>query len=277
MKLSKSVYLLILILICVPVHAAERIVSIGGSITEILFQLGLEDKIVAVDTTSQYPQATKDMKNVGYMRALSAEPIMALNPDLIIYQEDAGPVETIEHLQASGMKLVKVSNKHSIQGVLKKVSEVSKAVNMESQGQELIEDIRQQLNKLPQYDNASAPRVMFILSFDKASALVAGKQTGADGIIELAGGDNVINDFNSYKPLSAEAIIKSAPDFILTTHRAVASVGSEEDVLALPALRLTPAARNKQIIVMDGLLLLGFGPRIAHAAYNLSSAIYSIQ
>jgi len=118
---------------------------------------------------------------------------------------------------------------------------------------------------------------MFILSFDKASALVAGKQTGADGIIELAGGDNVISDFNSYKPLSAEAIIKSAPDFILTTHRAVASVGSEEDVLALPALRLTPAARNKQIIVMDGLLLLGFGPRIAHAANNLSSAIYSIQ
>ena len=268
------VFLFTLLLLCWPVHALERIVSIGGSITEILFELGLQEKIVAIDTTSQYPPATGNMKNVGYLRALSAEPIIALNPDLIIYQTGAGPRETIEQLQAAGMKLAEISHKHSIQGVLEKIEQVSLAVNMAHKGSELISAVERQIESLKQIDRQTKPGVMFILSLDKASALVAGRQTGADGVISLAGGKNVVDNFNSYKPLGAEAIIKLAPEYILTTHRVVASVGGEQDVLNLPALRLTPAAKNNKLIVMDTLLLIGFGPRIGQAVSHLANAIH---
>lgn len=267
-------FLFALLLLCRPAHALERIVSIGGSITEILFELGLQEKIVAIDTTSQYPPATGSMKNVGYLRALSAEPIIALNPDLIIYQAGAGPPETIEQLQAAGMQLAKISHKHSLQGVLEKIEQVSLAVNMVPKGSQLISAVEGQLASLKQINRQTRPGVMFILNLDEASALVAGRQTGADSIISLAGGQNVVDHFNSYKPLGAEAIIKLAPEYILTTHRVVASVGSEQDVLNLAALRLTPAAKNNKLIVMDSLLLIGFGPRIGQAVSHLANAIH---
>ena len=257
-------------------QASERIVSIGGAITEILFELGLQENIIAVDTTSKYPESVKAMRNVGYMRALSAEPIIALNPDLILYQEDAGPYETIEHLKASGMNLVKISNTPSVQGVKNKIIEVADAVNKHDQGELIINEMERKLSVLRDHANdiSHPARIMFVLSFDKGSALVAGKETGADGIISLANGINVIDHFSSYKPLGAESVVKLAPDYVLTTHRAIAGVGTVDDVLNLPVMRLTPAAMNKQLIVMDGLLLLGFGPRIALAASDLQNALH---
>ena len=145
---------------------------------------------------------------------------------------------------------------------------------MHEQGNLMVSEIEKQLGLLQHQNIDSRPRVMFVLSFDKGSALVAGKETGADGIIALANGVNVIDHFSSYKPLGAESIVQLAPDYVLTTHRAVTGVGTLEDVLNLPVLKLTPAARNKQVIVMDGLLLLGFGPRIALAANDLQSALH---
>src|SRR4051812_20647211 len=84
----------------VEVKDANRIVSVGGAVTEILYELGLKDRIVAVDTTSLYPvEALKQKPNVGYMRALSAEGVLGLNPSLVLAIDGAGPKETIAVLE----------------------------------------------------------------------------------------------------------------------------------------------------------------------------------
>lgn len=258
-------------------YSAERIVSIGGSITEILFELNLQNKIIAVDTTSLYPPSVTSIQNVGYMRALAAEPIIALNPDLIIYQDGSGPPETIESLHTSGMHIVKIPHEPTVEGVINKIHEVAQAVSEIERGRELVSRIRNELIELDRFINGvnKSAKVMFVLSFDEGSALVAGSETSANGIINMAKAENVADDFSSYKPLSAEAIVELAPEYVLTTHRAIKSVGSEEDILELPVLKLTPAARNDRLIVMDGLLLLGFGPRLATAANELARALYS--
>ncbi|MEM7304668.1 MAG: ABC transporter substrate-binding protein [Pseudomonadota bacterium] len=270
-----------LFLICIAyspsIIAAERIVSIGGSITEILYEFDLQDNIIAVDTTSQYPEGTQDKPNVGYMRTLAAEPIIAMNPDLILYLEGAGPPETIEQLEQTGINMVMVSNEHSIDGVKSKISEVAEAVGMQDKGEALSASLDTQYQQLNEYLNGvdESARVIFILSFDQSSAMVAGKDTGADSIIRIAKGENVADDFKSYKPLGAESIAKLAPEYVLTTDFALRNFSSQDEILNSPLLKLTPAAEGDNLIVMDQLLLLGYTPRVVIAADQLAHELHT--
>ncbi len=257
--------------------SAERIISIGGSVTEVLHELNIADKIVAVDTTSQYPASIQSLPDIGYMRALSAEPLIALNPDLILYKQGAGPPEVLAMLRQAKMNMVEVNSTPTIPGVFKKIREIATAVNKDKAGEQLIQKITDQQHELNEYikDIHHQPNVMFILSFEQGAALVAGKDTAANGIIELAGGRNVADNFYSYKPVSAESMLKLSPDYILTTQRAVNALGSLEKIKKLPGLNLTTAIKEDQIIVMDELLLLGFGPRIATASLMLAEQIHT--
>ncbi|MEM8844184.1 MAG: ABC transporter substrate-binding protein [Pseudomonadota bacterium] len=259
------------------VIAAERIISIGGSITEILYEFNLQDKIVAVDTTSQYPSDAQDKPNVGYMRTLSAEPIIALNPDLILYLEGSGPAETIDQLSQAGINMVMIPNEYSIEGVKNKVGLVADAVDMQEEGQQLISNISAQEKQLNDYlsDIDQQANVIFIMMFDESSAMVAGKDTGADNMISMAKGKNVVDNFKSYKPLGAESITQLAPDYVLTTERAVKSFNNKAEILNTPLLKLTPAAENQNIIVMDELLLLGYSPRVVNATNQLAEELHS--
>ena len=97
-------------------HDPARIVSIGGAITEILYALGLEDRLAGVDTTSLYPAAAlRDKPNVGYMRQLSAEGVLGLNPSLVLAVQGSGPKETMDVLEAAKVPLVLVPETFSEQ------------------------------------------------------------------------------------------------------------------------------------------------------------------
>lgn len=99
----------------------DRIIAIGGSITEIIYALGAEDRLVAVDSTSMYPaSALERHPDVGYMRALSAEPVLSVNPDVILAIDDAGPPEVLEQLQATGVTVLTIPDEPSIEGLLRR-------------------------------------------------------------------------------------------------------------------------------------------------------------
>ena len=122
--------------------------------------------------------------------------------------------------------------------------------------------------------NGSPKRVLFILSTAGGRITAAGHDTGADGIITMAGAVNAIDEFSNYKQMSDEAIAAAAPDVILAMDRPGDHGLTLETLQTLPALKLTPAAQNGQLIRMDGALLLQFGPRAASAVKDLSQALY---
>jgi iron complex transport system substrate-binding protein len=103
---------------------------------------------------------------------------------------------------------------------------------------------------------------------------VAGRETGADTIIELAGGVNAVQGYAGYKPLTSEAVIAAAPDVILLLDKGLESIGGSAALWELPGLALSPAGRQRRVISLDGLLLLGFGPRLGQAAMTLQQALY---
>jgi iron complex transport system substrate-binding protein len=259
----------------VAVKDASRIVSVGGAVTEILYALGLAGHVVAVDTTSLYPPAARTKPNVGYMRQLSAEGVLGLNPSLVLASEASGPKETMAVLEAASVPLVLVPEHYTGEGVVEKVEIVARAAGAAGGGACLTAAIRRDLAALAAMRARVAHplRVLFILSFMGNRAMVAGRNTAADGIIKLAGGVNAIDDYEGYKLVNDEAVVAVKPDVVLAMEREGAVLDAAT-VFAHPAFKLTPAAANKRFVSMEGLYLLGFGPRTARAARDLGAKLY---
>lgn len=245
----------------------QRIVSIGGSVTEVLYALGLGDRIIAVDSTSLYPPAAQDLAQVGYVRALAAEPIIAMDADLVLAEGDAGPPAVLQQLREAGVPVTLIADTPSPEGVVEKVREVAAAVGMPAEGAALAGEIEAAFAALAARREAVAerPTVLFLLSHSGAP-MAAGRGTSADAIIRLAGGRNVVEGFSGYKPLSPEMAVQAAPEVLLLTTQGVEAMGGAQRVAEHPALGLTPAAREGRIYAYDALLLLGFGPRTPEAA-----------
>jgi heme transport system substrate-binding protein len=260
----------------VTISDPARIVSIGGAITEILYALGFEERIAGVDTTSLYPvQAMREKANVGYMRQLSAEGVLGLNPSLVLAMQGSGPKETIAILEAAKVPLVMVPETFTEQGLIDKIKLVGHAMGADPRAECLTRVVAGDLAQLRELRaKVTKPvRVMFVMSLLNGRAMVAGKTTAANEIIQLAGAVNAIDAYDGYKPVNDEAIIAAKPDVVLTIGRGKDSLEADA-VFAHPAFALTPAAGNKAFVSMEGLYLLGFGPRTAAAARDLSVKLY---
>jgi len=260
----------------VAIENPSRIVSIGGAVTEILYALGLEDRIVGVDTTSVYPTAAlRDKPNVGYMRQLSAEGVLGLNPSLVFAMQGSGPKEAMDVLEAAKVPLVLVPEIHSEDGLLEKVRLVGHAMGVDARAGCLTTAVSNDLRQLRELRaKVTKPvRVMFVMSLLGGRAMVAGQKTAANEIITLSGGINAIDGYDGYKMINDEAIVAAKPDVVLSIQRSRDSLDAQS-VYAHPAFAMTPVAANKTFISMEGLYLLGFGPRTAAAARDLSIQLY---
>jgi iron complex transport system substrate-binding protein len=260
----------------VIVENPSRIVSIGGAITEILYALGLEDRITGVDTTSVYPPtALRDKPNVGYMRQLSAEGILGLNPLLIFAMQGSGPKETMDVLDAAKVPLVLVPETFSEQGLLDKIKLVGHAMGVDARAACLTAAASGDLAQLRELRaKVTRPiRVMFVMSLQSGRTMVAGHKTAANEIVNLAGAVNAIDSFDGYKMINDEAIVAARPDVVLSIQRSSDNLDADQ-VYAHPAFALTPVAANRTFLQMEGLYLLGFGPRTAAAARDLSLKLY---
>ena len=254
----------------------SRLITLGGSVTEIAVALGVEGRLVARDTTSNFPDSIQSLPDVGYIRALSPENILALDPALIVAEGDAGPPEAVEVLTAAGIPFVLVPEATDPQGIIAKITAVAEALGQPEKGAELAAKVQAGLDAATARAAAVAKpkRVLFILSLQGGRVMAGGEGTEAEGIIRLAGGINAATGFQGYKPMTDEAVLTAQPDVILMMDREGELSISDADVLAQPALSQTPAAGAAAILRMDGMLLLGFGPRTPEAALALHDALY---
>jgi iron complex transport system substrate-binding protein len=260
----------------VKISDTSQIVSVGGSVTEILYALGLESRVIAVDSTSLFPpRALAEKKNVGYMRQLSAEGVLGLTPSLVLAADGSGPKETIAVLQSAAVPFVRIPDRFTGESIVEKIKLISAATGTATRGECLAETVAADLAALGKLRaRISEPvKVLFVLSFINDRPMVAGRNTAADGIIRLAGAANANADFEGYKIVNDEAVIAAKPDVVLAMERPQFALLANQ-VFAHPAFTLTPAATRKRLISMEGLYLLGFGPRTARAARDLAVALY---
>ena len=256
--------------VCASALAADRIISIDGSLTEIIYELGAEAELVAVDTTSLYPESAQALPNVGYMRQLSVEGILALQPTLVFASTDAGPENVFTQLEHAGVRIVRIQNEYSLNGVFNKISHVARALNKEAEGKQLQQRIEeraeQALSRIPQ--GATAPSTLFLLGAGTRGIMAAGKGTQANAMLGLVAARNVM-DYSGYKPASPEALVKANPEVVVIAHTEAAGK------LELNShLEMTQAARDQRVHVVETSVVLGFGPRIAQAIETLVNLLY---
>ncbi|MBO9472065.1 hemin ABC transporter substrate-binding protein [Shimia sp. R10_1] len=257
---------------------AQRIVSVGGAVTEIVYALEEGDRLVARDTTSNYPAEARDLPNVGYIRRLSAEGVLSVNPDLILSEAGAGPLETMELLREAAIPVAEVNEGFTREAVSQKIMTVADVLGVPEKGAALAQETDAAIAEaLAKVDTANRPKVLFILSTAGGRVMAAGTNTSAGAIIELAGGENAATGFEGFKPMTDEAIATSGAEVILMMDRRDDHGASNDQLRAHPAIGQTPAALNDAIVRMDGMLLLGFSVRTGQAISELADALVDVQ
>lgn len=268
----KGLLLGILLLLSGNAWSAERIISLGSAVTEMLYALGEGEHLVGVDSSSTYPQAVQALPRVGYHRQLGAEGLLSLRPDLVIGTEQAGPPETFERLRQAGVKVVLLDAPQSLEEALTLLQNIADLRGRSAQGQAIVGTIRQQIEAARAAAPRDAPRVLAVLA-GQGSLMAAGRDSAADLMIRAAGGVNAGAGFSGYKPLSAESLLGLQPDALLVPSHILPLSGGLDSLLGQAGLAQTPAARNRRVVVMDSALLLGLGPRLGEAIAQLATQL----
>ena len=256
----------------------SKIAAIGGSITEIVYALGEEKHLVARDSTSRFPKAALELPDVGYMRQLSPEGVLSVNPTGILALHGSGPKEAVDVLKKTSIPFIEVPEHYSHEGILEKVRTVGKALGVDAKAEVLARELDAKLTAAEQQTASinQRKRILFVLSIQGGKILAAGNETAADGMVKLAGGVNAVEGFSGYKQMSDEAIITARPDVILMMSNAGPPVWDDE-LFSNPSIASAPAGAARKLIRIDGAYLLGFGPRTADAIHDLAVSLYGGQ
>lgn len=250
--------------------APARVVGLGGPVTEIVYALDAGASLVGADTSSIYPPEALKLPRVGYYRTFSVEGVASLKPSLVLASDQSGPPQALEQLGKLGAKVVVVPSDPTLDALDKRIRGVAAALDIAPRGEALVERIHAQLRDL--HPSGRGQRVLLVSSHT-GKLLAAGGDTAGSAMVRLIGADNVLVSQSGYKPFSSEAAAALRPDVIITTTMSVNASGGLDAFLAQGGLNVTPAARAKRVVVMDDLLLLGFGPRLPEALRQLSAGL----
>jgi iron complex transport system substrate-binding protein len=261
----------------VAIEDISSVATLGGVFTETAYALGAQDHIGAIDASSFYPpQALEEKPNFGYYRFLSAEPVLAQDPSLIIGNEETGPLEVVQQLRDAGVPILLLPDNNDVQAARDLITTLGAIFEEEAKAAELIAALDVDVAAAEELVSraTSSPRVLFVLQPPDAPLLVSGEGSAAGSMISLAGGSHVFPGFPGYIPMTPEGIVEAAPDVILTTSASVERLGGWDAVLEHPGIGQTPAADNGRIVAMEDLYLMGFGPRTGQAIADLALLLH---
>ncbi len=266
--------------ISVTVESIERIIPLDGDIAEVVFALGLGDRVVATDLSATYPPEADELPQIGYQRALSTEPIAAFEPHVLLATALAGPPETLDELRRLGFPLIIVPSEPTSEGPGRKIRAVAAALGVPRRGEALAAEVEEAIAAAGAAGECrkECPRVMMVYVRGTAAQLVFGESSPTRWLIEAAGGLDVSREMGITDPvpISAEAIVSAAPDVLITTEVGLESVGGIDGLLRIPGLAGTPAGRARRVLTYDAQLLLGNGPRVGDLLARLTDDLKGI-
>ena len=265
----------------VTVSSIERIASLQGDITEILWTLGLADRIAVVDTTSVYPASILQQKpNAGFFRTLAAEGLLAQKPTVVLAHPGAGPVEVIDAVRNAGVPVVFIPelNGTDLAEAGQKIRLVGAAVGLADHAETLASQVEEEITAATAAAKAAAkgsPVTAYIVPRGQ-QVFLTGMDNPSNAIITAAGGTPAAKVLNLDKaaPLTPEALIGAQPEFVISTFTGVEQAGGEAAFLGIAGIAESPAGQNKQLIVFDDSFIQQFGPRTGQAVTALAERLH---
>lgn len=264
----------------VTVERAERIVPLSGSLSEIVFTLGLGDRVAARDITATFAQASK-LPVVTRGHDVSAESVLSLKPDLVLAETTTGPEEAMDQIRAAGVPVLVVDPAGGLDDVGTRIRAVADALGVPKAGERLTSRSERRITaasrRVPH--TGEKPRVAFLYLRGSASVyLIGGKGSGATSLIEAAGGidagaeSGLTKDFTA---LTSEALVKAAPDAILVMTKGLESVGGLDGLVGIPGVAQTPAGMDRRVVSVEDGVLLTYGPRTDQVLKSVVRQLYA--
>lgn len=256
----------------------QRIVCIAKQYTEIIWALGAEKDIVAVDISSTYPPEVKQLPTVGYHRALSAEGILAAKPTLILHDNNIGPEHVVKQLEDLKIPMKVFANKGSdIDSTKLLIREMGAYFHKEQRAEELCnkldKDMAEALEKAKAYKDTVKVLVIHFGQANNVYLVMTQKSTAAK-MINWAGGKLAVDDVKGMKQLSAEVVAAADPDVILLTDFGYDRLGTPEKIKELPGVAGTNAAKNNRIYRVEEHDMVYLGPRTGENVRLLQQLIH---
>jgi len=256
--------------------APMRIVSLSGSLTEVVARLGFAENLVGVDRSSLRPRAVVAvLPKVGSPRSVSIESVLAVSPTLVVAYDDLEPRETLPRLRALGIAVVDVPRRRTVDSVREKVTRIASGLGVPEKGQALWADIARDLT-WPKDKPKPGKRIraLFIQTMGNGPLMVAGEETAATALMAAAEVDNAVSGFSAYRPLNPEAAAAADPEAVIILRRAFDRVGGFAGLAALPGMGETSAIRAHRVVVADDSAYLGLGPGTGAAVRRLREELY---
>jgi ABC-type Fe3+-hydroxamate transport system, periplasmic component len=252
----------------------ERIVSLAPTNTEILFSLGLGDRVVGVTDYCNYPKEAATKPKIGGFSTVSVEKVAAQHPDLVVASEGNG-VELVDHLRKLNMTVI-VTNPKNVSGIVNDITLVGKAAGADDNASALVASLTARIQATE--TNASAlpahPKVAHIIWNDPIYA--SGSGTFQDELIAMAGGTNAFAGKTGYATIGTEEFIAANPDILIVNSGT--GMGGSEDSVAQYFENETrfagiSAIKNHRVYVIDSDTVDRAGPRVVDALEIIAADI----
>ncbi len=265
----------------VTVRSTARIVSLWGGLSEIVFELGFGDRLVGRDVATTFAEARR-IPVVTRAHDVSAEAVLSRRPTVVLAQSDTGPPEALTQIRRAGVPVVVFGIPSSITAMLDRIRAVGRALGAPEQGASLAARVEERVAaaqaQIP--PGATRPLVAFLYLRGGAGVyLIGGPGSGADTIIEAAGGRDAGTAMGlrrAFTPLTSEALVRAAPDVLLVTDSGLRSVGGRRGLLELPGVAQTPAGRAGRVLSEEDGRLYAFAMRTPEVIERLVAGLHDV-
>lgn len=259
---------------------AQRIITAGGSLTEIVFALDLGEQVVATDSTSMYPEKAQQVTKLGYFRQLSTEGVLAQQPSLLLGASATGPSDMIEQVLGAGVDVVIYDVPKNLEGLKQLIEQVGEKLHVPEEAHHLAksisDDVSRAVTVFEEQKNALSPygdmpvKALFVVSNNDRGLTVAGYNTVPQAMFDLLGIQNGAASLEGYKLINNEAVLQHNPDVIFVAGHMLHGKDALNDLCKHPAIAATVAGQHCLVKSMDSNVALGLSPRFAQGMSTIS-------
>ncbi|WP_111669280.1 heme/hemin ABC transporter substrate-binding protein [Algoriphagus litoralis] len=254
---------------------SRKIITAGGTITEVVNELGFGDQIIATDITSTFPASMQQLPSIGYRNQIKAEGILALGPDLVLIEEGYLSPDVVEQLKAAQVEIHSFPKPVSVAGAKKLVTDLAAFFEVNEKGEEVNAAIEKDILELNAYlsSQEDRPKAVFVMARGPETVFIAGDKTFAREMFDMVKIETVATGFDEFAPLTPESLVSMNPEYLVFFESGIQSLGGKEGLTKIQGIDQTTAFKEDQIVALDGQYLSGFGPRVGKAALELAKAV----
>lgn len=257
----------------------SRIITLSGDLTEIIFEFGLGDSVVAVDVTTVYPEEATSLPIIGVGRFLTAEGVLAQQPTLVIGDTQTDPASSIEQIRAAGVPVVILDVPASFEDLYDKIGQMGTLLGAEAEADRLAERVRGEVDAaLEIAAGVQTKRMAYIYTRGPDVVLFFGDGMVTNPLIEGAAGIDTGAEagIEGTIPATAEAIVAAAPEVIIVPEEGFGILGGLDAFLQLPGVAQTPAGQSGAVLAYPEGDFLTFGPRVGQSLALLIQDVHGL-